>query len=51
MAAGVVMGIAYGREISPKADPFVAMSERNTHEFAQSIRPGAFLVDIFPIRE
>ncbi|KAF8510098.1 cytochrome P450 [Gautieria morchelliformis] len=49
MAAGIVMGIAYGREVSPKGDPFVALSESNAREFARALRPGAFLVDIFPI--
>jgi len=50
MTAGVVMGISYGREISPKSDPYVALSKRTASAFEKAIRPGAFLVDFFPMR-
>ncbi|KAF8531502.1 cytochrome P450 [Gautieria morchelliformis] len=48
MTAGVVMEIAYGREIVPKADPFIALSERNSAAFAAAVRRGGYLVNVFP---
>ncbi|KAF8590889.1 cytochrome P450 [Ramaria rubella] len=48
MAASVVMSIAYGHDIAPEADPFVALVESNASAFSRAIRPGAYLVDFFP---
>ncbi|KAF8578222.1 cytochrome P450 [Ramaria rubella] len=48
MTAGIVMSIAYGHEIAPESDPFVALAESNTKAFVKAVRPGAYLVDIFP---
>ena len=50
MAAGVVMSIAYGHDISPKGDVYVALAESNSQAIYKAIRPGAYLVDILPIR-
>ncbi|KAF8531501.1 cytochrome P450 [Gautieria morchelliformis] len=49
MTAGVVMGIAYGREIVPKADPFIALSQNNSAAFAAAVRRGGYLVNVFPM--
>ncbi|KAF8504259.1 cytochrome P450 [Gautieria morchelliformis] len=49
MAASVAMGIAYGRRVSRTADPLVTLSENNSIAHAQAVRPGAFLVDSFPM--
>jgi len=43
------MDIAYGHDLAPKADPFVALVERNGSAFNKAVRPGAFLVDYIPI--
>ena len=51
MAAGIVMSIAYGHDIAPKNDRYVELVERNAQAFSKAIRPGAFLVDIFPMRK
>ena len=45
------MAIAYGHEIASENDEFITLAESNSVYFAKAIRPGAFLVDTFPIRE
>jgi hypothetical protein len=51
LSGGIVMSIAYGHEIAPENDEYIALAETNNALFSKAIRPGAFLVDIFPIRE
>ncbi|KAF8588233.1 cytochrome P450 [Ramaria rubella] len=49
MASNIVMGIAYGQDLVSKFNQYVALSEQNASAFVTVVRPGAFLVDIFPI--
>ncbi|KAF8513314.1 cytochrome P450 [Hysterangium stoloniferum] len=49
LAGGIVMNIAYGHEIAAENDEYIALSGANAPVFSKAIRPGAFLVDTFPI--
>lgn len=42
---------AYGLQIQPKNDPYVAMVDAALTGVVEALVPGAFLVDLFPIRE
>ncbi|KAF8505027.1 cytochrome P450 [Hysterangium stoloniferum] len=48
-STGIVMDIAYGYEVSTENDRFVVLAERNLHILSRTLRPGAYLVDVFPI--
>lgn len=45
------MKTAYGIDILPDNDPFVETAERALHVISLTANPGAYLVDILPIRE
>jgi len=42
------MNIAYGHEIAPENDQYIALAEAGGALFNRAIRPGEFLVDTFP---
>ena len=41
----------YGLTILPKNDPLVATAEQAVDSIVKALVPGAFLVDIIPLRE
>ena len=45
------MSIAYGIEAKEDNDPYIMHAERALEAASESMIPGAFLVDLFPIRE
>nr|BAK09523.1 cytochrome P450 [Postia placenta] len=45
----VILKMAYGYEVQEGDDPLVDLVDRAVDEFSISTRPGAFLVDTFPI--
>jgi hypothetical protein len=51
MTAGVVLGIAYGQEIGPEADAFIALVESNSSALSAALLPGGYLVNVFPTRQ
>lgn len=40
---------AYGIDVQPKNDPFIAAAEETVHALVKAILPGAFLVDVLPV--
>ncbi|EEB89177.1 hypothetical protein MPER_12751 [Moniliophthora perniciosa FA553] len=49
LAASTIIGIAYGIEILPENDPYVAAAERAWESLGLGIAPGAFLVESIPL--
>ncbi|KAI3598052.1 cytochrome p450 [Moniliophthora roreri] len=49
LAASTIIGIAYGIEILPENDPYVAAAERALESLGLGIAPGAFLVESIPL--
>jgi hypothetical protein len=47
-AADTILGIAYGYDIKPKDDPFVELAERMIKTVSQGVRPGGYMVNVFP---
>lgn len=43
--------IAYGYSIEEHDDPYVGVVEAAVKGFSETLEPGAYLVDIFPLRE
>lgn len=50
MAGSLIIGVAYGLEVKPKNDPYVATAERALHAMAMAGNAGSFLVDSIPLR-
>ena len=50
MAGSLIIGVAYGLEVQPKDDPYVATAERALHAMAMAGNAGSFLVDSVPLR-
>ncbi|KAF8240485.1 cytochrome P450 [Tricholoma matsutake] len=48
MAGETIISIAYGLDVLPKDDPYVAAAEQGTHPLFVAAVPGTFLVDTFP---
>ncbi|KZT68589.1 cytochrome P450 [Daedalea quercina L-15889] len=49
MAGSLIIGVAYGLEVQPKDDPYVATAERALHAMAMAGNAGSFLVDSIPM--
>ncbi|KAF8157199.1 cytochrome P450 [Crassisporium funariophilum] len=49
MAGETIMSIAYGLDVLPKGDPYIAAAEEGVHTLSVAAIPGAFLVDTLPI--
>ncbi|KAF7358290.1 hypothetical protein MVEN_00878300 [Mycena venus] len=49
MAAKIVMSVAYGIEISPKNDPYIALADKAVEGLMTALVPGRFLVDALPV--
>ncbi|KAL0564754.1 hypothetical protein V5O48_017287 [Marasmius crinis-equi] len=47
-AATIILSIAYGIELLPENDPYVALAEEAVHAIITVARPGAFLVESLP---
>lgn len=43
--------IAYGYPVKEQDDPFVSVVEAAVSGFSETLEPGAFLVDMIPLRE
>lgn len=50
MSASVAVNFAYGFGVQLRDDPLVKAIEENGVSFGRATRPGAYLVDSFPIR-
>jgi hypothetical protein len=48
MAGEAIMSIAYGIDVLPKDDPYIATAEKGVHPLGVAAIPGTFLVDTFP---
>ncbi|KAJ7119924.1 cytochrome P450 [Mycena crocata] len=48
-ATEIIMSIAYGINVQPTNDPFVALAHSAVDKLAQACLPGKYLVDTFPI--
>jgi len=48
---GVILKITYGYDVQDSNDPLVNIAEAAVGGFSQASVPGAWLVDIFPVRE
>lgn len=48
MAGETIMTIAYGLQVKPKNDPYIAVAEEGVHPLVAAANPGAFLVDMIP---
>ncbi|GLB42757.1 putative cytochrome P450 family protein [Lyophyllum shimeji] len=48
MAGETIVSIAYGLEVLPKNDPYIALGEIGAHTLLKAAVPGAFLVDSIP---
>jgi hypothetical protein len=49
-AAAVIVGVTYGISISSTEDHYIAIAEKALDGMAKAASPGAFLVDLLPIR-
>lgn len=48
-AGSTILDVAYGIKALPTNDPFIDAAERGMDSLAHAMKPGAFLVDTFPI--
>ena len=51
MAGSLILGVAYGIDVQPKDDPYIATAETALHAMSMAGNAGAYLVDSIPIRE
>ena len=51
MAGSLILGVAYGIDVQPKDDPYIATAETALHAMSMAGNAGAYLVDYIPIRE
>ncbi|KAF7358359.1 hypothetical protein MVEN_00885900 [Mycena venus] len=49
MAGEIIMAVAYGIEVLPSDDPYIALAHEAVRTFSIGTIPGAYLVDTFPI--
>ncbi|KAG6840373.1 hypothetical protein H0H93_004671 [Arthromyces matolae] len=49
-AGAIILRISHGYEVNEENDPLVALADKATVQFSLSTEPGAFLVDVVPIR-
>lgn len=48
MAGETIMSVAYGLDVQPQNDPYIATAEQGVHPLVVAAVPGAFLVDTLP---
>lgn len=46
--AATVFDATHGHEVARHDDPLITLAEQCGADFCEMVRPGAFLVDIFP---
>lgn len=51
MAGSLILGVAYGIDVQPRDDPYIATAETALHAMSMAGNAGAYLVDYIPIRE
>ncbi len=51
MAGSLILGVAYGIDVQPNNDPYIATAETALHAMSMAGNAGAYLVDYIPIRE
>ena len=51
MAGAIVLVITYGYPVKEHNDPIVDAVEAAAKDFGELMKPGAFMVDMFPLRE
>ncbi|RPD63476.1 cytochrome P450 [Lentinus tigrinus ALCF2SS1-6] len=49
MAGSLILGVAYGIDVQPKNDPYIATAETALHAMSMAGNAGAYLVDYIPI--
>ncbi|KAI0743064.1 cytochrome P450 [Daedaleopsis nitida] len=49
MAGSLILGVAYGIDVQPKDDPYIATAETALHAMSMAGNAGAYLVDYIPI--
>lgn len=49
-AGVIILKISHGYEVREENDPFVDLADQALQQFSASTAPGAFLVDLLPIR-
>ncbi|KAJ7142241.1 cytochrome P450 [Mycena epipterygia] len=49
MAAEIIISVAYGIDVLPVNDPYIAVAEKAVHAGVQASIPGRFLVDSIPL--
>lgn len=50
MAGMIILSTAYGIDVQPENDPYVAISEKSLHAMACAGNFGAYLVDSLPLQ-
>ncbi|KAI0325277.1 cytochrome P450 [Cubamyces sp. BRFM 1775] len=48
MAGSLILGVAYGIDVQPKNDPYIATAETALHAMSMAGNAGAYLVDYMP---
>jgi hypothetical protein len=48
MSGEIIISIAYGLDVLPEDDPFIAAAEKGVYPLVVAAVPGTFLVDTFP---
>ena len=51
MAGSLILGVAYGIDVQPNNDPYIATAETALHAISMAGNAGAYLVDYIPICE
>ncbi|KAJ7142216.1 cytochrome P450 [Mycena epipterygia] len=49
MAGEIIISVAYGIDVLPVNDPYIAVAEKTNHAGIQATTPGRFLVDSIPL--
>ncbi|PIL25684.1 cytochrome P450 [Ganoderma sinense ZZ0214-1] len=49
MAGSLILGVAYGIDVQPKNDPYIATAETALHAMSMAGNAGAYLVDYIPL--
>lgn len=51
MTGAIVLEISYGYRTREEEDPLIRMAEEATDQASEVAKPGAYFVDVFPIRK
>ena len=50
-AGAIILRVAYGYEVKENNDPFIELADIATEQFSRATQPGAYLVDVIPMRK